>query len=44
MMDDTIFGLKNNEIPEFFYLSHSNSCEVASQGCVDLHFSDDYGR
>jgi hypothetical protein len=27
--------------PEFFYLSHSDCCEVESQGCFDLHFPDD---
>jgi hypothetical protein len=27
--------------PEFFYLSHSDSYEVESQGCFDLHFPDD---
>jgi hypothetical protein len=27
--------------PEFFYLSHSDWCEVESQGCFDLHFPDD---
>jgi hypothetical protein len=26
---------------EFFYLSHSDWCEVESQGCFDLHFHDD---
>jgi hypothetical protein len=27
--------------PEFFDLSHSDWCEVESQGCFDLHFPDD---
>ena len=27
--------------PEFFDLSHSDCCEVESQGCFDLHFPDD---
>ena len=28
--------------PEFFfYLSHSDWCEVESQGCFDFHFPDD---
>jgi hypothetical protein len=26
---------------EFFYLSHSDLCEVESQGHLDLHFLDD---
>jgi hypothetical protein len=27
--------------PEFFDPSHSDWCEVESQGCFDLHFPDD---
>ena len=27
--------------PEFFYPSHSDCCEVKSQGCFDLLFPDD---
>ena len=27
--------------PEFFYLSHSDWCEVKSQCCFDLHLPDD---
>jgi hypothetical protein len=27
--------------PEFFDLSHSDCCEVESQGCFDLHLPDD---
>jgi hypothetical protein len=27
--------------PEFFDLSHFDLCKVESQGCFDLHFSDD---
>jgi hypothetical protein len=27
--------------PEFFYLSHSDCCEVESQCCFDLHFPYD---
>jgi hypothetical protein len=27
--------------PEFFDLSHSDSYEMESQGCFDLHFPDD---
>jgi hypothetical protein len=27
--------------PEFFYLCHSDWCEVEFQGCFDLHFPDD---
>jgi hypothetical protein len=29
--------------PEFFIFSHSDGCEVESQGCFDLHFPDDEG-
>jgi hypothetical protein len=29
--------------PEFFYFSHSDWCEVGSQGCFDFHFPDGKG-
>jgi hypothetical protein len=31
----------SSAVTRFFYLSHSDGCEMEYQGCFDLHFSDD---